>query len=317
MRTIIIFITIIFIATSLYADTIILKNKTRVKGLVVEEYADRIVLSTSEGEKDIFRNDIDNIEYDTAEQNFMRLGKYYEEKGWYDKASFYYKKAMEANPDYKEARDAYLTSHARIWRDEEKRVKKDISLHTMAMEWQRSKNKKTVLSPISKEKLLKETIGISLSEKDGIFKIDEVVPGSSAAKSGIAKGDFLVGIWGRLIRHSKPEYVMNELLGPRYSEVKVLIEKEILVPVGAGKNLYKELGISTGFEYEGLVIKDIVSGKKAELSGLKKRDFIIAIDRNITRYLPMDKVIGLINSPKSNNIIFTVRRSLILRRESE
>jgi C-terminal processing protease CtpA/Prc len=288
-----------------------------VKGLVVEEYADRIVLSTSEGEKDIFRNDIDNIEYDTAEQNFMRLGKYYEEKGWYDKASFYYKKAMEANPDYKEARDAYLTSHARIWRDEEKRVKKDISLHTMAMEWQRSKNKKTVLSPISKEKLLKETIGISLSEKDGIFKIDEVVPGSSAAKSGIAKGDFLVGIWGRLIRHSKPEYVMNELLGPRYSEVKVLIEKEILVPVGAGKNLYKELGISTGFEYEGLVIKDIVSGKKAELSGLKKRDFIIAIDRNITRYLPMDKVIGLINSPKSNNIIFTVRRSLILRRESE
>ena len=317
MRTIIIFITIIFIATSLYADTIILKNKTRVKGLVVEEYADRIVLSTSECENDIFRNDIDNIEYDTAEQNFMRLGKYYEEKGWYDKASFYYKKAMEANPDYKEARDAYLTSHARIWRDEEKRVKKDISLHTMAMEWQRSKNKKTVLSPISKEKLLKETIGISLSEKDGIFKIDEVVPGSSAAKSGIAKGDFLVGIWGRLIRHSKPEYVMNELLGPRYSEVKVLIEKEILVPVGAGKNLYKELGISTGFEYEGLVIKDIVSGKKAELSGLKKRDFIIAIDRNITRYLPMDKVIGLINSPKSNNIIFTVRRSLILRRESE
>jgi len=316
MRKIIILIILAFISTTLYADTIVMKNKTKAKGLVVDEYVDRIVLSTVDGEKDILRKDIDRIEYDTPEQNFMQLGKSYEEKSWYDKAAFYYKKAMEINPDYKEAREAYLASHAKIWREEEKRVKKDIELHTMAMEWQKSRNKKEDSSPKSKEILVKQSLGISLAEKDGIFRIDEVVPGSSAARAGIVKGDLLVGIWGRLIRYSKPEYVLNELLGPRFSEIKILIEKDISMPADSGKGTYRELGITIGFEYEGLIVKEISQEKKAWAAGLRKGDFIIAIDKKATRYLPLDSVIDLINSPKNNNIIFTVRRNLNMRRET-
>ena len=86
MRIIIIFIIIIFLSTTLYADTVILKNRTKVKGLVVDEYVDRIALSTVEGERDVFRKDIDSVEYDTPEQNFMQLGRAYDLKGWYDKA---------------------------------------------------------------------------------------------------------------------------------------------------------------------------------------------------------------------------------------
>ena len=51
MKKIILFIiTAVFISTALYADTVILKNRTKVKGLVVDEYVDRIALSTVEGE---------------------------------------------------------------------------------------------------------------------------------------------------------------------------------------------------------------------------------------------------------------------------
>ncbi|MEE8317873.1 MAG: tetratricopeptide repeat protein, partial [Candidatus Omnitrophota bacterium] len=92
-------ICIISVTTLLYADTVIMKDRTKVKGLVVEEYVDRITLSTVEGEKNILRQEIERIEYDTPEQNFMQLGRAYDAKGWYDKASFYYKKAMEIKPD--------------------------------------------------------------------------------------------------------------------------------------------------------------------------------------------------------------------------
>jgi len=82
--------------------------------------------------------------------------------------------------------------------------------------------------------------------------------------------------------------------------------------------MYKESGISLGFEYEGLVIKDVIPGKKGDVAGLKKGDSVVAIDKNITRYLPMDSVISLISSPKNDNkIVFTVRRSVTLRREGE
>jgi C-terminal processing protease CtpA/Prc len=165
--------------------------------------------------------------------------------------------------------------------------------------------------------LVKESIGVSLVEHEGVFRINEVIPGSSASKAGIKKGDFLIGIWGRLVRYSKLEDVLSELIGPKYSEVKILVGKDIPVSVETGMNMYKELGISLGFEYEGLVIKDIVSGKKGELAGLKKGDFVIAIDNNITRYLPMDSIIALMNNPKNNRIVFTVRRNVNLRREGE
>ncbi|MCX5692623.1 MAG: hypothetical protein NTX47_02930 [Candidatus Omnitrophica bacterium] len=317
MKKIILISMLVFISTTLYADMVILKNKTKVKGLVVDEYIDRIALSTVEGEKHILRKDIDRIEYDTPEQNFVQLGRAYDEKGWYDKAAFYYKKAMDINPDYKEARDAYVASHAKMWHEEEKRTKKDIELHNMAIEWQARKNKKMPVVVKSKESLVKESLGIALIERGGVFKIDEVAANSSAAKAGIQKGDFLIGIWGRLIRYSKLEDILGELIGPKYSEVKVLIERDLSVPVESGINLYKELGISLGFEYEGLVIKDVVSGKKGELVGFQKGDFVIAIDKNVTRYLPMDTVIALVNNSKNDKIVFTVRRNINLRREGE
>ena len=164
---------------------------------------------------------------------------------------------------------------------------------------------------------MKDTLGISLIEKDEIFTIDQVRPHSSADRTGIKKGDILVGIWGRRIRYSRMEDVVNELLGPRYSEVNVLVEKEISIPVdGDDKGLYKGLGILLGFEYQGLVIKDVAGGKKGELAGFKKGDLVVAIDKNMTRYLPLDSAIALINSPTNNkDIIFTVRRTINLRRE--
>lgn len=313
----IIFIILFSVVNIIYADTVILKDGVKLKGLVVEEYKDRIVLSTVEGEKNIFRKDIEKVEYNTPEQNFMQLGRAYDEKGWYDKASFYYRKAMEVNPDYKEAREAYLATHARIWQGD-KGAKKELDRQIIAMEWWKNRNKKEVFAPKDKADLLKKTLGISLVEKKGIFKIDEVLPDSSAAKANIKNGDFLVGIWGKLISYSKMEDVLDDLLGPKYSEVKVLVEKEINAPVDINnKNLYKELGLLLGFEYEGLIIKNIMRVKTREALDFKKGDFIIAIDKNITRYLPMDRVIALINNTKNKNIVFTIRRNINLRREGE
>ncbi|MBU1888058.1 MAG: hypothetical protein KKB46_02535 [Candidatus Omnitrophica bacterium] len=297
-----------------------MKDNTKLKGLVIEEYSDRVLLSTIDGEKNIFRKDIYRIEYDTPEQNFMQLGRAYDEKEWYDKAEFYYKKAMEINPDYKEAREAYLASHTKMWRQEERMTRKELDHRNMVMDWWKNKNnKESSFKTKDKPLLLNSILGISLVEKDGVFTIDSIRPYSSADRSGIEEGDMLVGIWGRLIQHSKMEDVLDELIGPKHSEIKVLIEKKISVVVSAGeKDLYKELGIILGFEYEGLAVKDIVSGKKGEAVGFKKGDFVTAIDDHITRYLPLDSIIALINSSKDNkDIVFTIKRTLNLRREAE
>ena len=304
-------------ASSLFADTVFTKTGKEIKGLVVDEYTDRIALSTVDGEKDILRSDIERIEYDAPELNFMQLGRSYDAKGWYDKAAFYYKKAMEVNPNYKEAREAYIASHAKMWRQEEKLTKKAVERQTMAMDWWKGRYKKPVSESKDKSSLLKETIGLSLVEKGGVFAIRDVRPYSSAAKAGIRDGDLLVGIWGRLIRYSSIDDVMDELLGPKYSEVRVTVEKEIVIKIdNTVEDLYENLGILLGFEYEGLMAKEVIKDGAGYSAGFKKGDFVIAIDKNFTRYLPLDSVIALIKSARNNNDIrFTVRRKVNLRRE--
>jgi len=294
-----------------------MKDGKEAKGLIVDEYTDRITLSTVDGERSIFTEDIEKIEYNAPEQNFMQLGRAYDNKGWHDKAAFYYKKAMEINPDYKEARDAYLASHAKMWRNEEKMTRKELEHQGMVMDWWKNRNKEDFSAVTDKALLLKDALGISLIEKDGIFTIDGVRPHSSADRAGIKKGDILVGIWGRRIRYSRMEDIVNELIGPKHSEVKVSVEKEISIPVDdADKGLYKELGILLGLEYQGLVIKDVTNGKKGESVGFKKGDLVVAIDKNMTRYLPLDSAIALVNSSRNNkDIIFTLRRNVNLRRE--
>lgn len=320
MRYLIVILIFVFIITgTLFADTIFMKDGKDIKGLVVDEYVDRITLSTVDGERDILRSSIDRIEYDEPELNFMQLGRAYDAKGWYDKAAFYYKKAMELNPKHKEAREAYLASHAKMWRQEERMTKKELARQKMTMDWRKEQYAKD--SPQIKDRalLLKETLGISLQETEGSFRIIAVSAHSSADKAGIQKGDLLVGIWGRLVRYSNVEAILDELLGPKYSEVNVLIEKEI--PIQAGEDvgdLYSDLGILLGFEYEGLIVKDVFPDEIGKAAGFRKGDFIVAIDKNFTRYLPLDSVIALIRSTKSNeDIVFTVRRKVNLRREGK
>ncbi len=312
----IILISIAIYIPVLYADTIFMKDKSEIKGLIVDEYVDRVILSTVDGEKEVFREDIERINYDTEEQNFMQLGKAYEAKRLYRKAASYYKKAMEVNPDYEEAREAYLASQAKIWRQGDALTKREIERQTLVRDWSKGRVKENLPLPKDKKDILKDTLGISLAAQDGIFIIDDVRPYSSADKAGIEAGDVLAGIWGRFTSHRTMDDIVDELLGPEHSEVKVSLEKEISIPIKAPvKNLYKELGVLLRFEYEGLTVDEVAEDRPGRLAGLKEGDLVMAIDKESTRYLPMDQVTELIN--KTNNrkeITFHIRRDLNLRR---
>jgi len=133
--SIIVFFIVAATPISLYSDTLIMKDKSEIKGLVVDEYVDRITLSTVDGEKVFLRKDIDVIEYDAPEQNFMQLGREYELRGVYDKAAFYYKKASNLNPDYKNARDAFLAIQAKVWKQESEITEKEINRREMIKDW--------------------------------------------------------------------------------------------------------------------------------------------------------------------------------------
>src|SRR4030042_5854565 len=95
------------------ADTVYIKDGEEIKGIVVEEYTDRLVISTYEGEKTFFKKNIDRIIYDLTEQNLVMLGDKCMSREEFEKAYFYFDKAGRENPGYQLASDRmnYVTGY--------------------------------------------------------------------------------------------------------------------------------------------------------------------------------------------------------------
>jgi len=70
-RTIALAVFLILFSSSVFADIVIMKDGKRIKGLILDEFKDRIVVSTVEGEKIIMISDIESAIY-SSEENIIR-----------------------------------------------------------------------------------------------------------------------------------------------------------------------------------------------------------------------------------------------------
>ena len=294
MKAFIIFIYVVALVIvteySLTADTVYLNDGGEIKGIVVENYHNHIVLSTFEGEKEIDKPSIKDILYDKREQNLLKLGDYHQEKGNFAKAYSYYKKAYDISPDNKEARDKFIFIRSVFLRNPERQFKSD-----MARKQALFKESGKVYSPQIKqqnntpEAMLREKIGIVLYEDNYMPKIASVIPLSSASQSGIKEGDIIFSIWGKMAGYLELDLVIDMIINSPSPEIALTIKRRI--PIPRFKGLVQDLsdfGISLDIIEEGLVVRAVRRGSDSAKSGLLKGDIITDINEASTRYMPFN-----------------------------
>ena len=303
------FITFIYVAVLVIgleyfvaADTVYFNDGGETKGIVVENYHNRIVLSTFEGEKEIEKTSIKDILYDRREQNLLKLGDYHQEKGNFLQAYSYYKKAYEINPDYKEARDKFIYARSIFLKNPEKQFKSD-----MARKQALFKEAGKVYSPVIKEKndipetVLKNKIGIVLYEDDYMPRVASVVPLSSGSQSGIKAGDVIYSIWGKMTGYLDLDIVVDMIINNPSPEIALTIKRRIRISriKGSAQDLNNS-GISIDMIEEGLVVKAVRPGSDAAKNGLLEGDIITNINEEPTRYMPL------------NTAVFKIREAFVL-----
>jgi C-terminal processing protease CtpA/Prc len=303
---------------SAYADTVYLNDGGEIKGIVVENYHNRIVLSTFEGEKELDKISIKDIVYDRREQNFIKLGDYHKEKGNLTKAYSYYKKAYEINPNYKEARDKFVYIRSALLRNPERQMRSDIarkqalfkeSGKVYSADIKRNHNKP--------ENELVKKVGISLYSDKHMPKVSSVTPLSPASQCGIEKGDIIFSLWGRMTGYLDLDTIADMMVDDPSPEISLVIKRRIHIPrsntLGQGTD---NSGMSLEINEEGLMIKSIRRGSDAAKSGLLERDIITNINEESTRYMPLDKaILNIEESFKSDNLKIDILRSMSLWRK--
>ncbi|MCK4249737.1 MAG: PDZ domain-containing protein, partial [Candidatus Omnitrophica bacterium] len=280
-----------------------------IKGIVLEKYTDRVILSIPCGKATLLRKEIKKIVYDCAEQNFLEMGNEYLDAKRIDKAIECYEKALKIKPDFEKAKDAILRAQDHRGKIEERR--KELLEQRQKRAQQREVAEKEQRR-IHKLKL-KETLGLEIEEYDDDIRAAFVYPYTPASKAGIEPGDIIVKIWDMAIKHRTLDKVFELLMGKKGSSVTLTIERQ-LSPVRKKIRWYEKsfvgVGISLNMEEKGLTVSDVRPGQPGDTAGLKPGDYITAIEGKSTLYMTLKEAVRNMKGEEGAALRLTVHRRI-------
>ncbi|MFA4842837.1 MAG: PDZ domain-containing protein [Candidatus Omnitrophota bacterium] len=305
----------------LRADTILLRDGQELKGVIVEDYHDRVVISTEKGEIGAAKNNIDKISYDSADENLVKLGAFYKDRGDYKLALHYYESARKINPDLKEAREGSLLVTNMMMNKKEADVARDIAM--------RQDTEENMGRPQPAEQLeinavrkgadeLWSAAGISIEKAGSDVEVAKVMNKSPAYEAGMRPRDTIVSIWGKLIKYMPLENVYDLFLSSKVSEIRVTIAREESA-APRGKFLFGGaediIGARLSMELDGLTVSEVRTAGPFDDAGILKDDRITKINAASTRYMPLESFYKMIEDIKGKTLKLEIQREITLWRK--
>ena len=303
-----------------HADTIIKNDGEELKGIVLEDYNDRIIMSTPNGERTFMKSDIRELSYDEEEENLIKLAEQAKDKRDYIRALTYYDMAFKANPNSRAAKDGLVFLEGYLFRKEQAQKEEDVRKRQDL----ESQGAAVPVEPAKAEELsekaarLKKVIGIALEIKGGLPCVVSVQPHSPADEAGIKKEDRIVSIWAKLTGYMELKEVLGALLDKPSLELKCTLERTVDVEVTPFRLVapgFNELiGASFDMEFDGLTIVSVRENGAAMAAGSKKGDLVTYIDGKSTRYMPLNSAVNMIRRSRDKTVKLTVRREVLMWR---
>jgi len=282
-----------------FADAVYLNTGEILKGVVVEEHCDRIVLLTYRGEIDVSKASIDQIFFDNEEQNYTYLGDKAFSEGDFNLAFGFYQRALQINPDYQAAKNSLLRLNDALARE------------------------KLGIANSEFLKLLKKQLGIFIARRNDKIEVISVDNDSVASKSGINKGDYINSVWGSSVLYMDIESAARVMVGADSTPVILGIEKSIIFPVNPLPwykriflfLMFNDFGFRLALKPSGLIVSYVDTHGMAKQAGLEAKDEIICINSESVRYMPVSMVRRNIFQSRLRHVVLTVKRNVIAIRK--
>lgn len=285
------FLAFLLLAAPAMADDVFFQAGGSLRGLVVEEHDDRVVVSTEEGERDVFRRDIDEIFYAEPERNQLYLGNQALEEGDFAGASNFFQRALRMSPLLTEAQDAL----GRLEDLERKAGQPSAGDPAAAL----------------------AGLGMKLRQDgEGWVVVDSVERGSEAQRWGLAAGDALVAHWGGSLRYLAPKQVAERVAGPSGSSLKLTLRRRIDLPPAQPPQVGWP-GVKLEIEHFGITAREVEPTAPAFLAGLRPGDRIVDLGGASTRYMPLGAARKRVQQARERGIPLIIHRDFMITREGQ
>lgn len=287
-------------ARPLHADTVYLKEKKTLKGVVVEEQADRYILSTADGEIPVLKAVVESVAYDDPEQRYYHLGRQLQQAGQLREALSVYQKAVELRPDFQAAREAAFGVQRLLAGDEESQALAEVRQKRLIMRQQRPGSGLAASRPVTFE----DRFGCSIGYDEGRTIIATVRAQGPAAVAGLRAGDQVVAVGPEPVLHLDPEAISRRFREAR-GEFSLTIERRLtLQRSGTSFGFGVELG------YQGLRVAAVDPQGPAH-GRLQMGDLITAINGRTTRYMVLAEAQKTFQ--RSQPLQLAIQRLILLR----
>lgn len=300
----VVWVLVLLATSSSFADTIYLKEKKTLKGVIVEEQGDRYLLNTVDGEIPVLKALIEKIQYDDPEQSYYQLGRQLQRAGRLREALMAYEKAAELQPAFQAAREAAFNVQRLLGGQEESQVLAEIRQRRLVME-RVSRSAQATPAPSGPPNDFDARFGCSVHYDNGWTVISRVRPNSSAAVAGLRPGDLLIQIWNEPMAHLSPA-VVGERLAAARGELALTIERSMVLRRDSRHPLY---GLQVMVGYDGLRVASVAPGSPSE--HLVAGDLIVALNGHPGRYLTGPQAQQILAA--SPQLEVTLQRSVTLR----
>lgn len=287
-----------FFCGCIFADTIRLINGQEVRGVIIDEVDEKVVINTSDGKKDIARRNIESVDYSEPEQYYFNLGNKLRRESKIEEASVAYQRALAIRPDFGRAKQALFSLRVYRWNEQEETLKKQIELlNNFQKDVEFGSVRDAVVTPIvyDEEKVYRQ-IGFFLQKQGSVVVVKQVRQGSVADRAGIKESDVIVTLGGMRLDDMDYAVLLRKFI-MSLPEIRISIYRKFSVYPVKESNWLSWLpspsfywGLGTSLGYEGLTIKKIKQGSAVWSAGLKVNDIIFSINNNPVQFLSPAKV---------------------------
>ena len=314
----------LFHSTS-FSDTVIFKDGSQAKGVMLKEEDDRIIFTTEKGDEVIKKETFDRIVYDTDEANTLLLAGY-AEKTDVIKAFYLYEKAYRMDPESEKAVQGMMRFQNSVYKNSEGRA--------LAVNYERYQTpvdnnvKESDLSSrnaVDTEKVQKE-LGIILATKDfrqntastyyTKVKVVDVVSASRAYEAGVRLGDYLVNIegyaGGRMGLYDAVSLLAKHLNGP----ISIVVERNIDIFVqqeDTAVSVFKITGLDVEEGGTALMVTVVKDGSTAFASGLRAGDIVVSADYGSIRLAVKADLENVLKTAMPGNAHLAIRRKIEIK----
>ena len=290
------------------ADTVHVKGKPPLKGVVVEEQADRYVVSTIDGEVEILKALVETLTYDDPEQSQYQLGRQFQQAGRFREALRAYQRATEIRPDFHVAREALFDVQRRLWRQDESQVAEELRQKRFVLQ-RREHRAQTPMASLTAPTFDERFGGRVSYHADGWTVVEAVRVHSPADQAGLQVGDFILTVGGDSIVHLTAEAVAHHFAAAQ-GEFSLTIERTVTLQHPTQALSDNRWGLDMELRYDGWRVAKVMPESPAD-GHLLTGDLLVAIGEKPVRYLDRPNVEQLLVSSKILKISF--QRFLILR----